>query len=80
MHGVDCLLAVGRLADVEPAELTKATDEDHAAVFIVLDYQYFLRFIHGVVRSHLERVIISPSPHPATPLALLVVEPRSGPC
>ena len=37
-HGVDCLLAVGRLADVESAELAQATDEDHAAVFIVLDY------------------------------------------
>src|SRR3989454_4196192 len=42
-HGVDRLLAVGGLADVELADLAQAIDEDATVVLVVLDHQDLLQ-------------------------------------
>src|SRR5881628_1912789 len=42
-HGLDRLLAVGGLADVELADLSQAVDEDAAVVLVVLDHQDLLQ-------------------------------------
>src|SRR5438094_37732 len=42
-HGLDRLLAVGGLADVELADLAQTVDEDAAVVLVVLDHQDLLQ-------------------------------------
>ena len=43
LHGLDRLLAVGRLADVELPDLPQAVDEDATVVLVVLDDQNLLQ-------------------------------------